>query len=232
MFRPLPQVLLTLGLALLCQCATPPRRPIETVSATPIIARWTHVAGTLAAAIPVDVQGKRIPWKFSVRTAETINARSWPSGRVEITSGTLTFAKNEGELAAVTAHEMAHVFCRHGRQRALDSWATLLGGMALGAVTAAHDGATATALGVASGAILTVSLTALTARQREQEYEADRVSLILMSRAGYPVQGAVDFWERYAAHRARHGLGRGGWWKAHPPDAERVRRLRELAAAP
>ena len=167
-------------------------------------------------------------WKFSVRPAAGINARSWPDGRIEVTSGTLGFVKTEAGLAAVTAHEMAHVFCRHGRQRAMESWAVILGGAALGAIIAAQDGQTGAALGIASGAVLTISLTILTARQREQEYEADRVSLDLLRRAGYAPKAAVDFWERYAAHRAGHGLGQGGWWKEHPPDAERVRRLQQM----
>lgn len=224
--------------ALLVQCAAPPRStaPRTPPSSLGDAARWDRATGTLATAVPTDGNGKAVAWKFSVRPAAGINARSWPDGRVEVTSGTLTFVKNEAELAAVIAHEMAHIFSRHGRERAAASWAVLLGGVALGTIIAAQDGETGTALGVAAGAVLTISMTGLTARQRAQEHDADRVSLDLLRRAGYPPQAAVDFWERYAAHRTGLGLGlglgRGSWWKAHPPDAERVRRLRELAAAP
>lgn len=228
--RRLFKIALPAVLGLLCQCAAPqgpsdipPPAPLES-------ARWKHVTATLAAAVPTDDRDEMVAWRFSIRKAAGVNARSWPDGRVEVTSGTLTFVTNEAELAAVTAHEMAHVFSRHGRQRAMESWAVILGGAVLGTVIAAQEGDTGTALSVASGAVLTVSLTTLTARQREQEYEADRISLDLLRRAGYPLQAAVDFWERYATQRARHSLGAGGWWKAHPPDAERVRRLRELAA--
>lgn len=217
--------------ALLCQCASPPRHAAAQPPAAPDAARWHRVTANLAAAVPADNRGNAVIWKFSVRNSPNINARSWPDGRVEVTSGTLTFVPDEAGLAAVAAHEMAHVFCRHGRRRAMESWAVLLGGAVLGAVIAAQNGDTGTALGTASGAALTISLTALTARQREQEYEADRVSVELLRRAGYPPQAAADFWQRYAAHRAGHGLGHGRWWKSHPPDAERVRRLRAAAAA-
>ena len=217
-------------MVVLCHCAATPRRGTDPAPAASVVTRWIRVTGLLGAAVPADDGGKAIPWKFSVRGAAGINARSWPDGRVEVTSGTLAFVKNEAELAAVTAHEMAHVFCRHGRQRAMESWAVLMGGVALGSLIASQDGDSGTALGVATGAVLTVSPTALAARQRAQEYEADRVSLDLLRRAGYPAQAAVDFWERYAAHRAGLGLGQGGCWKAHPPDAERVHRLREGAA--
>ena len=228
--RPIRQFLTTALILALCQCAAPPRRMNAQPPAAAESLRWNRVTAILATAVPADDRGQAVTWRFSVRKASGINARSWPDGRVEVTSGTLTFVKNDAELAAVTAHEMAHVFSRHGRQRAMESWAVILAGAALGAVLAAQDAGAGAAAGVATGAVLTVSLTTLTARQRAQEYEADRVSLDLLRRAGYSPQAAPDFWQRYATHRAGHGLGGGGWWKAHPPDAERVRRLRLLAA--
>lgn len=224
-FRWSSMLLLT---ALMCQCASPPAASPAPPAA---VASWNRVTTRLAAAVPADHDGRPIQWRFSVRPTSGSNACSWPDGRVEITSGTLSFVRNEAELAAVAAHEMAHVFRRHGRQRALETGAVLLGGAALGAVLATQDGDTVTAAGVASGAVLTFSLTALAARQREQEFEADRLSLDLMRRAGYAPGSAVSFWERYAAARARHGLGQGGWWKAHPPDAARVHLLRQLAVS-
>ena len=114
----------------------------------------------------------------------------------------------------------------------MESVAVILGGVALGALLWDQGGKTGAAAGIASGTVLTLSLAALTSRQREQEFEADRVSLDLLRRAGYPTKTALDFWDRYATHRAGHGLGRGGWWKGHPPDAERVRRLRQLTSQP
>jgi predicted Zn-dependent protease len=181
--------------------------------------------------VPADQEGQAIRWKFSVRENPGTNAVSWPDGRVQVTSGALVFVKDEAELAAIAAHEMAHVFLAHGRHRAMESVAVVLGGVALGAVLAGRDGDTGTALGAASGEILTVSMTALTARQRAQEFEADRVSLDLLRRAGYPPAAAVRFWQRYAAARAGYGLGGGHWWTSHPPDAVRVQRLQEAASS-
>jgi predicted Zn-dependent protease len=188
------------------------------------------VTSRLARAVPQDQEGHPVKWQFSVQEAVGTNARSWPDGRIEVTAGTLIFVHGEAELAAVIAHEMAHVYCRHGWQRSLESWAVVLAGGALGAVLAAQGNDASTALGSASGAILTISLTALTARQRDQEYEADRVSLDLMRRAGYSPEAAVRFWQRYTTARTRLGLGKAHWWKSHPPDTLRVLRLQEAAA--
>jgi metalloendopeptidase OMA1, mitochondrial len=221
----LPASILLLLCALLCQCATPAPR-----SSPPAGPSLQRVSTRLAAAVPIDRQDHPIRWSFAVRETSGINARSWPDGRIELTSGALAFVKNDAELAAVAAHEMAHVYCRHGRQRALETWAVLLGGAALATILTTQDIDSATALGTASAAVLTLSLTTLNARRHQQEYEADQVSLDLLRRAGYPPQAAVRFWERYAALRAKAGLGSKKWWKAHPPDADRLQRLRHLAA--
>ena len=224
-FRPPAWLWLLCGL--LCQCAAPPHQR----KADPPGGAWHRVTSRLAKAVPQDQEGHPVQWQFSIREGSGTNARSWPDGRIEVTAGTLGFVQGEAELAAVIAHEMAHVFCRHGWQRSMESWAVLLAGGALGAVLAAQGNDASTALGSASGAVLTVSLTALTARQRDQEDEADRVSLDLMRRAGYSPEAAVRFWQRYTTARARLGLGKAHWWKSHPPDALRVQRLQDAAAA-
>ncbi len=237
MFRLLRQlnipVLLT-GLSLLCQCATP---PLPTTAGHPPAvrapdpARWDRVTKNLGAAVPADDQGHAIPWRFSIRKAAGMNAVSWPDGRLDINAGILPFVKSDAELAAVLTHEMAHVFHRHHRIQIAESWATLLAGTALGVVMSQQGNDTLTSAAGASGAILTVNVTALAARRRAREFEADATSLDLLRRAGYPPQAAVEFWERYALARTISGQRKGSWWQAHPPDAERVRRLQHLADA-
>lgn len=193
---------------------------------------WERVTGRMARAVPRDWDGRAIQWKFSVRESAGVNARSWADGRVEVTAGMLPFVANDAELAAVLAHEMAHVYCRHGWRRAVESWAVLAGSVAVGMIWSSRrdDPGTATAIG--SGLFLTISSTALTARQRAQELEADAVSLDLLRRADYPAAAALEFWTRYSVARSDEKLGKGGWWMPHPPDALRLRRLRGLTATP
>ena len=235
MFRLLRQlhvpVLLT-GLSLLCQCATPP----ATTSHPPVVraaepARWDRVTTNLAAAVPVDDQGQAVLWRFSIRDAAGMNALSWPDGRLEINGGILPFVKSDAELAAVLTHEMAHVFHRHHRIQIAESWTTLLAGAAVGVALSQQENGALTSAAGASGTVLTVNVTALAARRRAREFEADATSLDLLRRAGYPPQAAVEFWERYARARTAAGQRNGRWWQAHPPDTQRVRRLQQLAAA-
>ncbi|MES2708204.1 MAG: M48 family metalloprotease [Verrucomicrobiota bacterium] len=215
----------------LCQCAA---RPLPAEKKTPLpasaMARWQRVTPRLAAAVPRDRNDRPIDWKFIVVPAKGRNARSLPSGRVEVTEGMLTFVRTDGELAAVLAHEMSHVTLRHGIARSMASWGVILGGAAL-AVLAHHHGGSGgwEAAGMGTAAVFTVSLTGLTAYQRSQEFAADTESVALLLRAGYPARSAADFWELYTGGRRAEGRTGGGWWKSHPSDAERVQRLRALA---
>lgn len=228
----------------LCQCAGPPKQDrefkastaqggIQSPAAVPpsaALARWARVTPRLAAAAPHDENERPIDWRFSVMDADGRNARSWPDGRVEVTGGMLSFVRTDGELAAVLGHEMAHVVLRHGRTRAAASWAVVLGGAALAVLAHQEGGAggwESAAMG--GGAVFAISLTGLKNWHRSQELAADAASVPLLVKAGYPARSAADFWELYAQARRAEGRTGGGWWKSHPPDADRVARLRALA---
>lgn len=57
-----------------------------------------------------------LPFKFFVIDQPFVNAYACPGGYIFITRGMLKLIKNEGELAAVLGHEIAHVVCQHGMQ--------------------------------------------------------------------------------------------------------------------
>lgn len=128
----------------------------------------------------------------------SINAFALPGGFVGIHTGLLLETKSESELAAVLAHEVAHVTQRHiargieaqGRANLVSTAATLaailIGAMAggssnatMGAVTAAQN------LAVQSQINFT----------REHEYEADRVGIGILASAGYDPNAMYGFFE-------------------------------------
>ncbi len=86
------------------------------------------------------------------------------------------YAKEDDELAAVLAHELAHNILGH-RAR-LDE------------------------AKVSRGMFKSVGRNARLIR--ETEVEADRLSIYLLDRAGYPIEGATRFWRRFGP---QHGLG-------------------------
>ena len=61
--------------------------------------------------------GARYPYSFTVANQREINAFALPGGPVWIHRGAIAAAANEAQLAAVLAHEIAHISQRHAADR-------------------------------------------------------------------------------------------------------------------
>jgi len=70
------------------------------------------VGNLLVEATP----GYDLSFKFFLLDQPFVNAYACPSGYIFITKGLLQLIENEGELAAVLGHEIAHVVYQHGMQ--------------------------------------------------------------------------------------------------------------------
>ena len=71
----------------------------------------------LGAKLAARASGFKFPYQFSVVASRDVNAFALPGGFIFVNAGAITAAKNEGELAGVTAHEITHVALRHGTTR-------------------------------------------------------------------------------------------------------------------
>src|SRR5262245_65128096 len=95
-------------------------------------ARVSRIGKRLAAHAP----GTRYPYEFRVVDNNAINAFSLPGGFVYINRGALQAARTDDEVAAVIAHEIAHVALRHRTNQASKSYLAQTGlgliGVALG----------------------------------------------------------------------------------------------------
>lgn len=140
-----------------------------------------------------------------------------------IYTGILKLAQNEAELATVMAHEVGHVLARHGAERMSKQLIAQLGEQvalaALDIESQVAQSAFRLAFGVAAnlGVILPYS--------RIQEFEADHLGLILMAEAGYDPHAAVSFWEKMGKQSKDKGLP--VFLATHPPDDERLKRIKE-----
>src|SRR5690606_27847685 len=56
-------------------------------------------------------------YQITILNSPNINAFALPGGYLYVTRGLLALANDSAELAAVLAHEMAHVTSNHGIQR-------------------------------------------------------------------------------------------------------------------
>lgn len=174
-----------------------------------------------------------LPYEVDLYSSDVVNAMAAPGGKIIVFEGLWHpqkgLARNDEEIAAVLAHEIAHVNCRHSTKSMTRNM--LYGGaLAVGsAIAKARDNDTAAY--ILGGAFVAYEGLLVTHYSRRDEYEADRVGMMYMARAGYDPRAAIRIWER-----AAQGGGNSGspldMLATHPNDAERMRALKaQLPAA-
>lgn len=153
-------------------------------------------------------------WEFALLEDPQANAFALPGGKVAVCTGLIPIAKDSGGLAAVLAHEIAHALARHGAERLSQSHLIeALTGAATSAVPVPGldiVAALALGVGVRVGYELPFS--------RAQESEADRIGLILMAKAGYDPNQALELWQRF---EAAEGTSRIEFLSTHPNPGKR-----------
>jgi len=168
--------------------------------------------------------GERIAgyqWRFTlIEDDETANAWCLPGGKIAVYTGILPYTENVDGLAVVIGHEIAHAIAGHGNERLSQLLLAEMGAVALAAALEDEPETTralalaAYGLGSRIGILLPYS--------RTQEYEADRIGLILTARAGYDPREAVPFWKRMM--RAP-GTEPPEFLATHPATADRIREI-------
>ncbi|MGH7819188.1 MAG: M48 family metalloprotease, partial [Candidatus Binatia bacterium] len=168
------------------------------------------------------------PFSFKVVDSPEVNAFSLPGGPVYVNLGLIELVETEDELAAVIAHEMAHVVSRHATERMttlqLSQMALLVGLTAVG-------GAPALAL---EGGQLAYILGILR-YSRGMESEADAVAIDLLPEAGYDPRGMEGMLRKLDEERRAEPVLLERLLSSHPlPDSRlgEVSRLLTGAATP
>lgn len=160
-----------------------------------------------------------LPWTFGVIDSDNINAFAAPGGYIVITKGLFLSLNSEAELAGALGHEIVHVLQRH-HLNALQKNAKLdLLGDLLVASTDDRKKQKKLDKVVNAG-------TALYARglDREDEYEADRMGVVLLARAGYDPYAFLDVLTTLDSLNPKDGQ-LALLLKTHPPFSERIVQL-------
>lgn len=199
------------------------------ISHDPALNRRVRAVGNrIAKVAPIKAN-----WEFVVFENNEPNAFALPGGKIGVHTGLFRVVKDDGMLATVVAHEIAHVVARHGAERASQGMMVQLGGAALNAGLSSQSGmspaAASTVLGAyGAGAQLGVILPF----SRVQEYEADRIGLVYMARAGYDPRSALRFWKAFREYsRQRGGSQVPVYLRTHPLDDDRIAHLERLLPA-
>ena len=183
-----------------------------------------YVRGVARRLVQV-APGPKYPYSFSVANYREINAFALPGGPVWIHRGVLRAAGNEAQMAGVLAHEIAHIAERHAADQLTQSLATnlVLGG--LGALLGNSGGAGVAQMAagfLANGVTLKFS--------RDDELEADRVGLQMLTRAGWDGRGMVELFETLRKEAGRDPLAVEAFFSSHPAPRDRIAALDAQAA--
>jgi beta-barrel assembly-enhancing protease len=160
-----------------------------------------------------------LPWHFGVNDSDHINAFAAPGGYIVVTKGMLRQLRNESELAGVLGHEIAHVVQKHHLNALRKNAALNLLSTGVGAATA--DSKHAELVRQLAGPAKELYARGL---DKADEFEADRMGIVLSARAGYDAYGlpgvlqtlsAVDEKDQFLALL----------FKTHPPPQTRLDKL-------
>jgi beta-barrel assembly-enhancing protease len=188
--------------------------------------------GTLGARLTQAAAGARQDFEFFAIREQTINAFALPGGFIGVHTGLISAAESESEVAAVLAHEVAHVTQRHiarmlgqQQQMQLPVLAAIAAAILLGrARPDLAQGAVAAATGAAIQTQLSYS--------RDYEREADRIGFQALEAAGYDPRAMATFFEKMQrGSRASDDGSVPGYLRTHPVTVERIADAQNRAAS-
>ncbi|UCE88193.1 MAG: M48 family metallopeptidase [Pseudomonadota bacterium] len=166
-------------------------------------------------------------FNFFVVNDGGINAFALPGGYIGINYGLFQAFDTENELAAVVAHEIAHVTQRHhARAYEMQSGSNLpvLAAMIAAMLLGAGDIGQAAAASVAAGSIQhQLDFT------RGNEMEADRIGISLLADAGYDPHSMASTFERMAREARLYGPQLPEFLRTHPVSETRIAEARSRA---
>jgi beta-barrel assembly-enhancing protease len=159
------------------------------------------------------------PFSFTVVNVGDINAFALPGGPMFVFTGLLKATDNEGQVAGVMGHEMAHVILRHGTNQASKANLVQLPAMLAGGLIGNDSmlGQLAN-LGLGLGAN-----SYLLKFSRDAETEADALGSHLMANAGYDPVEMARFFQKLGAK----GNQPMQFFSDHPNPGNREKAIKE-----
>jgi len=162
-----------------------------------------------------------LEWHFKILDASVVNAFAAPGGYVYFTRGILAQLNSEAELAGVMGHEIGHVTARHSAQQISKAQMAQYGlaGLSIGLqILGIPDISSLAQLGVG---VLFLKFS------RDDEREADSLSVEYATKAGYDASQMAGFFEtlqRLDPKSDKSGLP--SWFSTHPSPEDRENAIR------
>lgn len=158
---------------------------------------------------------------FAIREP-SINAFALPGGYIGVHTGLIQSAESESELAGVLAHEIAHVSQEHlSRMIAQQdqNYLPTLAALAVAVLAARSDA------NIGSAALATSQALSLQSQlnfTRENEREADRIGLDILTEADFDPRGMSSFFNRLQRTNRLYDNNAPDYLRTHPLSSQRV----------
>ena len=165
--------------------------------------------------IAIQTERPDLPWHFGVLDTYSVNAFAAPGGYVLITRGLYEMLDTESQLAGVLAHEIGHVVQRHHIKVMQQSALVSAGARA---AQRSDRGLLVNNLIGTGAEVMARGL------DKDAEFEADRIGVVLAARAGYNPYGLIEVLHMLEA-RSTDDAALALLFKTHPAPGERLTRL-------
>lgn len=139
------------------------------------------------------------PFEFFIVNNKELNASAFLGGKIQVYTGLFHYADTEDEFASVLAHEISHVTQRHIArfiEEQLDrqplTIASMIGAVAMAVINPMMGmAALSTSIGATTQADINFT--------RSNEYEADRLGIDLLYKAGFNPYGMSNLFQKLTA---------------------------------
>lgn len=181
----------------------------------------------LGSRLTKNVSPAPYKYQFFVIDNDVPNAFTIPGGYIFVNTGLINLMTQEGELASVLAHELAHAQARH-IHRQLEQQKTLMVASLAAILAGALIGNPQLAQAITTGSMGGAQTIALS-YSREHEREADQIGLRILTESGYSPFDAVSAMQRLSQKQWQGRPGNYDYLMSHPGIMERIDYLSEVA---
>ncbi|KDD75482.1 M48 peptidase [Helicosporidium sp. ATCC 50920] len=185
----------------------------------PAMALVRRVGTRIARAVSDSYGGgfqehmKGLEWEFAVINSPEVNAFVVPGGKVVIYAGLLDVIDSEDELAAVLAHESAHVLARHAAERLMQAGTLEIVRMV------AYWGFGLPIPGAPLQAVFFLP------NSRKAETEADLIGVQVMARACFDPRASMTMFEKLGKAEQKAGGYVPKMLRTHPLSTDRIKAI-------
>ncbi|MDR1429374.1 MAG: M48 family metalloprotease [Spirochaetaceae bacterium] len=190
-------------------------------SAKPALTRYVNrICQTIAINSPrPDIYNG---YHVAILDSDEINGFATSGGHIFLTRGLIACAESEDALAAVIAHEIAHIQLQHSLEAVKKSRKTQAILTTAGSIAGAIDNNNIAALTDAFGESIQSAISTMvnSGYARDQEFDADKTALGLMAEAGYDPSALIEMLTVLKTNQGRQP--NRGFAKTHPSPQDRI----------